>query len=268
MLLFVAIAIAGCLGLFVSLLGMVVALRPRRSKGAKGERMVASRLKDLDPGFYRVFHDLYLPRPDGTGSTQVDHVVLSRFGVFVIETKYFDGWIFGGVRQKMWTQSIYGRNTQFQNPLHQNHLHVLATRDFLGFQDRQLHSLVFFVDGDFRSEMPENVLCSDLCGWIGLRRQIQLSDHELQGAIGKLEQLEKSTDRKAARARHLQDLKRRKSEPEALREENESPGIPVAAAVPPPLPPSPWAGPRPSPTEASGLSPAAQEIGSRIPSIH
>ena len=31
----------------------------------------------------------------GTGTTQIDHILLSRFGVFVIETKDYTGWIFG-----------------------------------------------------------------------------------------------------------------------------------------------------------------------------
>ena len=186
------------LGLFVSLLGMVVALQPRRSKGAKGERIVASRLNDLNEKFYRSFHDLYLPRPDGSGSTQIDHVVVSRFGIFVIETKYYNGWIFGNARQKKWTQSIYGRSTQFPNPLHQNHLHVLALQKFLGLADRSFHSLIFFVDGDFRTEMPENVISSDLCGWIGTRAQVLLSEEAVHSVFTKLEDLERMTDRKAA----------------------------------------------------------------------
>ena len=32
-------------------------------------------------------------RMDG-GTTQVDHILVSRFGVFVIETKDYSGWIF------------------------------------------------------------------------------------------------------------------------------------------------------------------------------
>ncbi|WP_339385147.1 nuclease-related domain-containing protein, partial [Vibrio paracholerae] len=38
------------------------------------------------------------------GTTQIDHIVVSKFGVFVIETKYMKGWIFGSKDQKQWTQ--------------------------------------------------------------------------------------------------------------------------------------------------------------------
>lgn len=30
----------------------------------------------------------------GNGTTQIDHVVVSKYGIFVIETKNIDGWIF------------------------------------------------------------------------------------------------------------------------------------------------------------------------------
>ena len=35
--------------------------------------------------------DLVLPRPDGKDTTQIDHVVGSPFGIFVIETKNHEG---------------------------------------------------------------------------------------------------------------------------------------------------------------------------------
>lgn len=240
MLIVIAIVISIAIGLFVSLLGMVVALQPRRSKGAKGERMVAGRLEDLNMHFYRSFHDLYLPRPDGSGTTQIDHVVVSRFGIFVIETKYFNGWIFGNARQKMWTQSIYGRNTQFPNPLHQNHLHVLAVAKFLGVPERCVHSLVFFVDGDFRTEMPENVIGSDLCGWIGLRRQVLLTDEATHQVYMKLEDLERMTDRKEARVQHLKELKARHKKPAEVPVAVPETTVVAAGILPPPLPASPW----------------------------
>lgn len=190
-----------------SLVGVLAGLRPRLSKGEEGEQLVARILKDLDPLSYRVFHDLYLPRPDGKGTTQIDHVVLSRFGIFVIETKNYDGWIFGGARQKMWTRSIFGRNTQFPNPLDQMHLQVVALQTFLRLAERSFHQVIFFVDGDFRTEMPENVLCSDLCGWIAARRAVLLSEEALQKAVGRVDDLEKTTNRSRAKALHLESLR-------------------------------------------------------------
>ena len=42
---------------------------------------------------YRIFDNVTLPTPDGT--TQIDLLILSSHGVFVIEIKDYSGWIFG-----------------------------------------------------------------------------------------------------------------------------------------------------------------------------
>lgn len=244
-----------------SLIGILVGLRPRRSKGEDGELYVAKELRGLDPFAYRAFHDLYLPRPDGRGTTQIDHIVMSRFGIFVIETKNYAGWIFGGARQKMWTQSIFGRNTQFPNPLHQNHLHVLALQGFLGLPQRNFHSIAFFVDGDFRTEMPENVLCSDLCGWIGARQTPLMSEELLRESVRKVEELVRMTNRGSARVMHMEGLKAiHAPSGQALvvqlhiTEDGQ-------VVKPPPLPQSPWG----SLPAQGGLALAAPERGS-VPS--
>ncbi|RYD85706.1 MAG: NERD domain-containing protein, partial [Verrucomicrobiaceae bacterium] len=75
-------------------------------KGTLGEVRVRRSLRSLlDEHEYRLFNDLTLPTRDGT--TQIDHVIVSRFGVFVIETKNMKGWIFGGTGQAQWTQVVY-----------------------------------------------------------------------------------------------------------------------------------------------------------------
>jgi hypothetical protein len=51
---------------------------------------------------YHLLNHVTLPVSDGT--TQVDHILVSRFGVFVIETKDYQGWIFGSPDSRQWTQ--------------------------------------------------------------------------------------------------------------------------------------------------------------------
>jgi hypothetical protein len=90
------------IGLFSLVLIAFWVLRSPGVKGALGEFRVDSSLRAfLDEREYRVFKDLTLPTRGGT--TQIDHVVVSRFGVFVIETKNLTGWIFGGADQAQWT---------------------------------------------------------------------------------------------------------------------------------------------------------------------
>ncbi|MDZ7854092.1 MAG: nuclease-related domain-containing protein [Halomonas sp.] len=71
---------------------------------------------------YKPIHNVTLPTPDG--STQIDHIFVSRFGIFVVETKNMKGWIFGDKDQAQWTQKIYRKSFRFQNPLRQNYKHV------------------------------------------------------------------------------------------------------------------------------------------------
>jgi hypothetical protein len=199
-----------CLALLLGFYVFFKILGSASFKGWFGERMVCRGLNRLDPQLYRQFHDLYLPRPDRKGTTQLDHVVVSPFGVFVIETKNYKGWIFGSEKQQQWTQQIYRTKHRFQNPLHQNHLHVKALMQFLGFPANHFHSLVFFIGGaEFKSAMPGNVLNRDLLAWIN-KHTAPILDHNATGIVNaRLESLCKSTDRKTAAREHLKSLNTR-----------------------------------------------------------
>jgi hypothetical protein len=128
-----AIVAAIIVFLFVSWLS-----RSRWSKGELGEIRVSRALhQSLNATDYRLFDDIILPIRDGT--TQIDHIVVSRFGVFVIETKNMMGWIFGSVDQPRWTQVAFRRKSQFQNPIRQNLGHVRAVQTLLLLETSKVH---------------------------------------------------------------------------------------------------------------------------------
>ena len=132
---------------------------PKR-KGARGEKLVAGRLRKGLPDMYRILNDIYLPLPDGT-TTQIDHIVVSQYGVFVVETKTYSGWIFGDEKSKDWTQSIYHKKSRFQNPMRQNYKHICALADNLGIDKSYFHGVVAFTgDCTFKTEMPPCVVYS------------------------------------------------------------------------------------------------------------
>ncbi len=63
-------------------------------KGIVGEFIVNVSAKlFLDKEKYHLIKNVTLPTDDG--STQIDHVIVSKYGVFVVETKNIKGWIFG-----------------------------------------------------------------------------------------------------------------------------------------------------------------------------
>lgn len=200
----------GFLALIVILI-VVKILASTRFKGWFGEKSVSNGLAKLDSETYTAFHDLYLPRPDGQGTTQLDHVVVSPFGIFVVETKNYRGWIFGSEKQREWTQQIYKRKERFQNPLHQNHLHIRALMDFLDLTESAFHSVVFFIgDCQFKTPMPPNVLNKGLRSWIETRRDPILSPDQVADARNSLANHEHGTERKAAARQHLKDIKKRR----------------------------------------------------------
>jgi len=149
--------VAGTWLYLLPLLLLVIVARTAWFKGLFGEFLVnlSARLF-LDKHQYHLIKNVTLPTEDGT--TQIDHVIVSPYGLFVVETKNMKGWIFGTERQRQWTQKIYRRSYKFQNPLHQNHKHLKTLQQLLGLRDDQLHSVVVFVgDSTFKTAMPGNV---------------------------------------------------------------------------------------------------------------
>lgn len=129
-------------------------------KGKVGELAVAVQVKlYLKDPQYILLNDCTLP-DEQAGTTQIDHILLSPYGIFIIETKNYKGWIFGSERQKMWTQKIFKKSYKFQNPLHQNYKHQKVLEQVLAdiITPEYLHSIVVFMpDCEFKTDMPVNV---------------------------------------------------------------------------------------------------------------
>lgn len=99
------------------------------SKGKAGEMRVAKILSKLPEEEYRVINNLLIKQ--GNKTTQIDHVVVSEYRIFVIETKHYRGWIYGDANREYWTQNIYGNKYDLWNPIHQNQGHIRALRQVL-----------------------------------------------------------------------------------------------------------------------------------------
>lgn len=153
------------------LLPLVVAggiLKSPWFKGWLGERTVRNLIRRrLDPSVYREFSNVTV-RDEFGDTTQIDHVYVSPYGVFVIETKHLGHWIFGSRHQKSWTQQVYRQKFPFQNPLRQNHRHVKALAAVLDLPEEAFKSVVVFTgDCIFKTEMPDEVCtCADLIEYL------------------------------------------------------------------------------------------------------
>lgn len=173
----------------IPLLLIVSIFKSRWFKGGLGEFRVNRLLSQLPKSDYTLLKDVTLPTEDGT--TQIDHVVVSKFGIFVVETKNIKGWIFGSKNQKKWTQKIYHHTTKFQNPLHQNYKHVKTLESLLGIDSSKLHSVIVFIgDSTFKTDMPNNVTYARGClNYIKQFMQPVFSESEYSQIIGAISEV-------------------------------------------------------------------------------
>lgn len=155
------------------LIAVVVAkrLQAPKQKGQAGEAWVRFfAYWGLPARTYKRLHNLTLRVEDGT--TQIDHVFLSRYGLFVVETKHMKGRIVGGEREPRWLQTVGRHSYSFQNPLRQNYRHLKALEYCLGIDMAHLHSVVVFT-GPARLKRPMHPQV--VRGW-GLARHIRRYD--------------------------------------------------------------------------------------------
>ena len=80
-------------------------------KGELGEYGVRRKLRRLNKNDYIVYNVIYLKNKGS--SKQIDHLIVSIYGAFVIETKNYKGWIFGNESSKYWTQTLYYKNFNY-----------------------------------------------------------------------------------------------------------------------------------------------------------
>ena len=161
----------------------------------------------LDADVYKRFHNIILQTKNGT--TQIDHVVLSQYGIFVIETKNRNGWIFGTKDQAFWTQVLFSKKNTFQNPLHQNYKHTRALAESLNVDHNKIHSIVFFIGDnvELKGTFPPNVMSSGLSAYIKSFDDVLFNDAELHDLEQRLKRFQE--DNSISIKEHVDDLKQR-----------------------------------------------------------
>ncbi|QDP39858.1 nuclease-related domain-containing protein [Radiobacillus deserti] len=106
-------------------------------KGEIGEHKIDIQLSQL-PKEYKYINDLLIPNPKSkSGYSQVDHVIVSPFGIFVIETKNYQGTIYGSRERKNW---LLNGKFKMINPIIQNYGHIKALEAFI---DKSYHDHMY-----------------------------------------------------------------------------------------------------------------------------
>lgn len=178
-------------------------------KGKVGESYVKKGLVSaLDSRQYTVINDVTLPLEDG-GTTQIDHIVVSHFGIFVLETKNMSGWIFGSEHQVNWTQTLHRKKCSFQNPLRQNYKHTKTLAYLLELPHELFHSIVVFTNNaELKTNMPNNVgHFYDMLAYIKSFND-EIIDHKLKLRILKLIDIIRLAEGRKTNRQHVQYLKK------------------------------------------------------------
>ena len=182
--------------IFVLLVAFKIWMSSPKNIGKFGEKRVARKLDWLSKE-YLTLNDILLPTSYGT--TQIDHIVVSPYGIFVIETKNYKGWIFGHENSEEWKQSLLGKKRfwgwsseqhKLRNPIRQNAAHARAVKAILKeVGDFPIIPIVVFADSaELNITTPNHIVIN----WCNLRSAIKsyrtqcISQEDIQRIVSKI----------------------------------------------------------------------------------
>ena len=163
-------------------------------QGVLGESLVSETLAEFRPPYWHVDNLIVPFSAPSAKTTQIDHILASPFGIFVLETKKFRGAIAGVADDKLWFEILGRRIFPFSNPIHQNRRHVSVLSDRLSLPVALFQSVIVFVGVSkfLLPGLPGNVISTIAPGVPKLRRYIQqfttvlLTEAQLSSAIANL----------------------------------------------------------------------------------
>ena len=121
--------------------------------GKIGQARIRSALAKRSPD---VLHDFIIPGAYG-GLAKIDHAILTSGGILCIQTKHFNGIVFGDVDEPQWTNVDGIRRQRFLNPVIQNEGRARALRQIV--PDVPVDNLVIFTGNvEFTAAPPKNVI--------------------------------------------------------------------------------------------------------------
>ncbi len=193
--------------LFVAFLVFKFVIRNPNHRGKMGENRVASILRKL-PNEYRTLNNIIIPARNSTA--QIDHIVVSPYGIFVIETKNYTGWIFGSDKSEQWKETF--KTTEgcyFRNPVKQNWGHVYALSEYLNLNRQIFKPVVVFSDHatlHVESSMPV-LYMSRLKRYIMSFEQEIISHSDATLIFNRLCEANLTENDKEAERRHVQSVR-------------------------------------------------------------
>lgn len=155
--------------IFIIVLCILIKIYYPKFRGFMGEFWVKEELRKLPKNKYKVLNDIMIR--DDRGTHQIDHIVISQFGIFVIEMKNYYGLIKGNDYDKKWCQYLGKNKSYFLNPIHQNYGHIKSLLNIVNLEEEKIISIVCFsnqanvkVKSDYLITQTDT-LCSDILNY-------------------------------------------------------------------------------------------------------
>lgn len=178
--------------------------------GKAGENYVASYLSGIVStygGF--LFNDFCFEDEDGF-STEIDHILITRGGVFVIETKTNKGTIYGSKEDEYWEciKKNYQDDKTLKNPIIQNQGHINHLRRMFGKNAPKMLSIVIFPVAD-TSHIDATNVCN-VNGAVAAIKELTVAAKYSEEFVKKINnQLQSIKDRYGiSKERHIQNINR------------------------------------------------------------
>ena len=171
----------------------------------EGEIKVQNKLSKL-PESYKIYNNIILKYSGG--SAQIDHLVISRYGLFVIETKDYQGLIIDNNNGTQWTQYLHRNRNSFYSPIQQNITHINAICEVLGIYSNQCINIVCFSDKATLSDnIPSQVTyTTQLLKQIAMYKTEKLTEQQVNEITKKLE--ETITNNPISQEQHIYNIQK------------------------------------------------------------
>lgn len=191
--------------IFVALLFLFYLYTKTLSKGGAGEFAVKFVFIFLRNSTYKKFHNITIKDNDKT--VQIDHLIISKYGIFVIETKNLSGTIYGNENASHFYKYNHKKKYEFYNPIKQNYGHIFALRNTLG--DYNYISVVLF-SGNANLKVKSKSFVGhigSLPTYVKLFKKVVLSDSEVVEIVKKLKEI--SLKGVFVKSNHIKSVKQR-----------------------------------------------------------
>ena len=190
--------------IIMAILAILMDILYPKFRGFMGEFWVKQELKKLPKNKYLVLNDIMVKQNDGTH--QIDHLIISQFGIFVIEMKNYYGLILGDEHKDKWIQYLGKKKSYFMNPIYQNYGHVKALQEILNLDNKMFIPIVCFSNqAKLKIETKNNVVQLDYLVSNIKRYQNVILNSDIEVIYNKIMKLN-ITD-KLERKNHVKNIK-------------------------------------------------------------